>query len=186
MDENEEITINSLYSIALREIENELAVQEIPTDIYPKISDYIGKLKREEYDGIERKIKDELVNMATDLVSLLIRVRLDKVIDTESIDYSNLSDEEKFILDSEEEKRERHDMIQSGILNGKSKLLESVSQKHKTKFVLVRFVKEMDQIVGVDMKSYGPFNAEDIATIPYENAQALITKDIATKIRWED
>ena len=44
----------------------------------------------------------------------------------------------------------------------------------------------MDQIVGVDLEKYGPFKAEDIATIPYENAQALMTKKIVTKVRWED
>ena len=77
-------------------------------------------------------------------------------------------------------------MILSSILNGKSKLLESVANKHKTKSTLVRFLKEMDQMVGSDLEKYGPFRAEDVATIPYENAKALIAKKIASKIRWED
>ena len=77
-------------------------------------------------------------------------------------------------------------MILAGILNGKSKLLESVTYSHKTKSTVVRFLQEMDQIVGADLEKYGPFKAEDIATIPYENAQALMTKKIATKVRWED
>ena len=41
-------------------------------------------------------------------------------------------------------------------------------------------------MVGADLAKYGPFKAEDVATIPYENAQALISKNVATKIRWED
>ena len=77
-------------------------------------------------------------------------------------------------------------MILNGILNGKSKLLESIAQNHKTKSVVVRFLKEMDQIVGADLEKYGPFKTEDIATIPYENAQALMAKKIVTKVRWED
>ena len=71
-------------------------------------------------------------------------------------------------------------------LRGKSKLLESISHNNKTKSVAIRFLQEMDQIIGVDMEKYGPFRTEDIATIPYENAQALISKKIATKIRWDD
>ena len=185
MSETNEITLNSLYSTVLRETESD-TVQELPPNLYPTISDFVGKLRREEYDSIEAKIKEELVKMTNELIGLLLKIRLDKVLNTEQIDYSNLLDEEKFIVDSEDEMHERREMILSGILNGKSKLLESVSQKHKTKSIAVRFLKEMDQIVGVDMEKYGPFKTEDIATIPYENAQALIAKDVATKIRWED
>ena len=82
--------------------------------------------------------------------------------------------------------QERKDMILSGALNGKSKLLESVALKHKTKSTVVRFLKEMGQMVGADLEKYGPYKEEDIATLPYENAQALIAKNIVTKIRWED
>ena len=46
-------------------------------------------------------------------------------------------------------------MIISGIINGKSKFLETTSSKHKTKPVTVRFVKEFDEIVGVDLEKYG-------------------------------
>ena len=46
------------------------------------------------------------------------------------------------------------------------------------------FIEVIDN--DADLEKYGPFNAEDIATIPYENAQALIVKNIATKVRWED
>jgi DNA replication factor GINS len=77
-------------------------------------------------------------------------------------------------------------MILSATINGKSKFLESISQNHKTKTVVVRFLREVDEIIGADLEKYGPFKTEDIATIPYENAQALIAKNIATKVRWED
>ncbi len=180
-----EINITSLYYTVLRETEND-SVRELAPNFYRLISDYIGKLKREEYDGLDAKIKDELVRIATELIELLLSFRLDKTTKTNSIDYTNLLDEEKFILDSEDELRERREMILSATLNGKSKLLESISQKHKTKSVVVRFQKEMGQIVGTDLEKYGPFRSEDIATIPFENAQALIAKNIVMKVRTED
>ena len=81
---------------------------------------------------------------------------------------------------------ERAEMILSATLNGKIKLLESISQKHKTKSIVVRFLKEVDQIVGADLEKYGPFKTEDVATLPYENAHALILKNMAMKVRLED
>jgi len=185
MSETIETNINSLYFTILRETAND-SVQELSPNFYRIISDYIGKLKREEYDGLEAKVKDELVRIATELTESLLSIRLDKITKTNLIDYTNLLDEEKFILDSENELRERREMILSATLNGKSKLLESISEKHKIKSITVRFLKEMDQIVGADLEKYGPFRSEDVATIPFENAQALIAKNIVMKVRIED
>ena len=185
MSESKKIDANLLYSILLRETEND-SVQEVDPELYISISNFVGKLKSEGYDGIEAKVKDSLVNMLTELTSLLLKIRLEKATNSTKIDYSNLLDEEKFILDSDEEKHERMDIILSSTLNGKSKLLDSVATKNKTKSTVVRFLKETDQMVGADLAKYGPFKVEDVATIPYENAQALISKKVATKIRWED
>jgi len=40
--------------------------------------------------------------------------------------------------------------------------------------------------MGTDLHTYGPFEAEDVATLPFENASALIGKKVAVKISWED
>ncbi|HSB84021.1 MAG TPA: hypothetical protein VLD64_06005 [Nitrosarchaeum sp.] len=185
MSETNEIDLNKLHHIVLRETESE-TIQEINPDFYRNLSDFIGDLKKQDFDGVESKIKEAIINTATELTSLLINIRLDKISKSDNIDFKNLLDEEKFILDAEEEQRERTEIILSATINGKSKFLESISQNHKTKMVVIRFLQEVDEIIGADLEKYGPFKVEDIATIPYENAQALIAKNIATKVRWED
>ena len=185
MSETNEIDLNKLHHVVLRETESD-SIQEINPDFYRNLSDFIGDLKKQEFDGVESKIKETIIDTATELTSLLINIRLDKISKSDNIDFKNLLDEEKFILDAEEEQRERTEMILSATINGKSKFLESISQNHKTKTVVIRFLKEVDEIIGADLEKYGPFKTEDIATIPYENAQALIAKNIATKVRWED
>jgi len=185
MSETNEIDINYLHATVLREIETD-SILEVDPNFYRNLSDFIGNLKKQEYDGIESKIKQSLIEMASELASLFLHVRLEKTINSDGMEYTNLLDEEKFILDSEEQKRERTEMIYSATINGKSKFLESISQNHKTKTVVLRFLKDVEEIVGVDLEKYGPYKTEDIATLPYENAQALITKKAATKIHWED
>jgi len=185
MSETNEIDLNKLHHVVLRETESD-TIQEINPDFYRNLSDFIGNLKKQEFDGVESKIKEAIINTAIELTSLLINIRLDKISKLDNIDFKNLLDEEKFILDAEEEQRERIEMILSATINGKSKFLESISQNHKTKTVVIRFLQEVDEIIGADLEKYGPFKTEDIATIPYENAQALIAKNIATKVRWED
>ena len=127
-----------------------------------------------------------MIEMATELTSLLIHIRLEKISSSDDYDIGYLLDEEKFIIDSQDEQNERTEMILSATINGKSKFLESLAENHKIKKIVVRFLENIDEIVGADLEKYGPFKVEDIATIPYENAQALIAKNIATKVRWED
>ena len=185
MSESNQIDINSLHNTVLRETEND-SLSEIKPTFYRNLSDFIGNLRKQEFDGVENKIKDTMIEMASELTSLLIQIRLEKISNSNDFDISYLLDEEKFILDSQEEQNERTEMILSATINGKSKFLESLAENHKIKKVVIRFLSEVDEIVGADLEKYGPFKAEDIATIPYENAQALIAKKIATKVRWED
>jgi DNA replication factor GINS len=185
MSEIKKIDVNSLYNILLREIQND-SVQEIDSHLYYNISDMLGKLKNQGYDGIESKIKDSLVKIITDMVSLLLKIRIEKAVKSKEIDYSNLLDEERYVLDSDDELRQRKDIVLSATLNGRLKLLETLSKNHKLRSIVVRFLKPIDQIVGSDLEKYGPFDAEDVATLPFENATALIGKKIALKISWED
>jgi len=185
MSESNQIDINSLHNTVLRETEND-SLLEIKPNFYRNLSDFIGNLRKQEFDGVEDKIKDTMIEMASELTSLLIQIRLEKISNSNDFDISYLLDEEKFILDSHEEQNERTEIILSATINGKSKFLESLAENHKIKKVVIRFLSEVNEIVGADLEKYGPFKAEDIATIPYENAQALIAKNIATKVRWED
>ncbi len=162
MSELESFDLKNLHVIVLQEFQTE-EIQELNTDFFRNLSNFIGTLKNEEYDGIENKTKNNMITIATSLTELLINKRLEKMSSESS--YSILTDEEKFVFDSNDEMNERKDMIISGIINGKSKFLETTSTKHKTKPVTVRFVKEFDEIVGVDLEKYGPFKPEDIATI---------------------
>ena len=185
MSESNTIDIHSLHNTVLRETEND-SILEINPNFYRNLANFIGNLKKQEFDGIENKIKNTMIEMVTELTSLLIQIRLDKISKTSDLEISYLLDEEKFILDSQEDQRERIEMILSATINGKSKFLESLAQNHKTKKIVIRFLNEVDEIVGADLEKYGPFKTEDIATIPYENAQALIAKNVATKVHWED
>ena len=177
------LDLKNLHVTVLREFQTE-EVQELNTDFFRNLSRYIGNLKNEEYDGIEKITKNHIITMATSLTELIINRRLKKI--SPNLTYTTMTDEEKFIVDSNNEMNDRKDLIISGIINGKTKFLEITSTKHKTKPVTVRFVKEFDEIVGVDLEKYGPFKPEDIATIPNENAQALISNGVALKVRIEE
>ena len=121
-----EIDTNLLYTILKNEFEDN-TIQKVDSNFYEKTSEFIGNLKKQEYDGVEAKIKNVMVEMATEMTSLFLKIRLEKAVLDDS-DKSSLLAEEKYILDSQKEMEERKETILSRILDGKSKLLESNEQ----------------------------------------------------------
>ena len=58
------------------------------------------------------------------------------------------------------------------------KLITESSHKR----AVLRFTKNIPGIVGADMKTYGPFVAEDVASLPVENAKMLVKQGLAVLV----
>jgi DNA replication factor GINS len=108
--------------LILQESETQ-AIQEIDPNIYNSISESVKNLKSKEYDGIEAKINQAMINMITDTTSALLKLRLEKAV-LENSNQSGLLKEEKYILDTRKDMMERKETILSGILNGKPHSLD--------------------------------------------------------------
>ena len=117
MSEQNKISINYLHILVLQESETD-TIQEIDSNLYNSISKLIENLKSEECDGVKAKINQAMINMVTDTISALLKLRLEKAIFYNS-KQSVLLDEEKYILDSRKEMTERKETILTGIINGK-------------------------------------------------------------------
>jgi DNA replication initiation complex subunit (GINS family) len=48
--------------------------------------------------------------------------------------------------------------------------------------VVLRFVKPVPAVIGADMKTYGPFLVEDVASLPVENAKILVKQGFAQMV----
>jgi len=122
MSEQNEINIDYLHKLVVQESEND-AIQNINSNLYNSISEFLKNLKNEKHDGIEEKITQALIIMVTDTTSILLKLRLEKAT-LENSNQAILLNEEKYILDSRTEMVERRETILSGILNGKPHSLD--------------------------------------------------------------
>ena len=79
----------------------------------------------------------------------------------------------------------------SGIQRNVQKLKDDLEQGREplhskppgSGLVLIRFVRDVPSIIGVDLKTHGPFLREDVAKLPHENAESLIRQGAAVEIR---
>jgi DNA replication initiation complex subunit (GINS family) len=50
------------------------------------------------------------------------------------------------------------------------------------KRMTLRFTKNTPAIIGLDMKTYGPFMVEDVASLPVENAKVFVKQGLAVPV----
>ena len=60
--------------------------------------------------------------------------------------------------------------------------LTTKRDKELIRFTLLRFLRKTPPLVGIDLLNYGPFEKEEIANIPSQNAKILILEKFAVKI----
>jgi len=60
------------------------------------------------------------------------------------------------------------------------------SKPAEERLEVVRFLSDFPAIIGVDLKTYGPFKAEDIATLPAENASALVCQGVVKQVQFSE
>jgi DNA replication factor GINS len=188
--------IKEVYTLLLKESQLP-TLQLIPLDTYQIIANIISKLTGQTYEGLEVVIRDRMLELVSQATTLLLERRLQKIIEQQQStsstrsassenppisDYSRLTDEEKYILDAELDSSKRKDYVLEATLSGRSKVLESISSKVRSRQILVRFLKPMEQFIGIDMNKYGPFHKEDVARLPFENARSLIGSGEAIEI----
>ena len=168
------LTLKEVYKMLEKEIETP-TLQSLEPDTFQKIAEALGSLKGQAYEGIEAKVRDKMVEMLATSSCLMIETRQSKMSSgDEPLDYSKLTDEEKYILDSKRESNKRIDEVIAALVKGRPKVLESISARMRSKQIVVRFLKPIEAFVGIDMNKYGPYEQEDVATLPFENARSII------------
>ncbi len=172
---------------AWREEKHNPELQKLPSNFYDRLAKYIKRIREEKRMLDEKTIRGKLLQREEEnvgrLTEELVRTRYKKISNSVysggSPLSSSMTQEEmslfKKILDSYDS---YHDLTKS-LLQGQI----PKETKSRTKGLkVVRFIREMPQLIGSDLETYGPFRQDEIATLPDENARNLIKQGIAAEI----
>ncbi len=198
------IKIEEIFNILKEEIHLDSGPQPVPHNFYQNISNLVSLLKEQnekenlelqkENDGATEKISKEinsnLVNLVVKLTTLIFVLRCKKIFNSSKsrniFEYSNLTDEEKYVFFGNREREQRINIVLKMLLEGKSKTLEKIVSSINQNFVIIRFLDSMEQFVGVNMNKYGPYQRDDVAILPFENARSILENNKAVEIRKVD
>jgi len=117
--------------------------------------------------------------MAGELFELHYRKLWEKALARENVARDALTEEEEKLYGEILSLAEAYHAFSKDILRGH---LSAIEKDAKQTMVVLRFVQEIPALVGSDLKTYGPFAAEDIATLPPENARILIKQGVAVEV----
>ncbi|MDQ4051044.1 MAG: hypothetical protein M3093_05470, partial [Thermoproteota archaeon] len=93
------LTLKEVYKMLEKEIQTS-TLQSLEPDTFQKIAEALGSLEGQAYEGVEAKIRDRIVEMLATSSTLMMETRQVKISSSEeTLDYSKLTDEEKYILD---------------------------------------------------------------------------------------
>jgi len=169
-----------------REKEN-AEIQPLPRGFYARLAEYVKKLREEKRMLDEKTIRGRLLVKEEEnvraMVEELILTRYEKMMRTVTkgliVPTSALTEEEDNLYrEATAQVDSLQDFIRSLLLGRQPKERRTRSQEA----IVIRILQEIPEIIGADLKTYGPFKPEDIATLPRENARTLIKQGAAAEI----
>jgi DNA replication initiation complex subunit (GINS family) len=174
---------DELYNAWKHEV-SEPALGVLPRDFYERITGYLRKIK-EENRLIDQKnlkatlLEHEVANVRR-MIGELLWARYKKLVklttQTQKLPIEALAFEEAQIFESFLPFTEAYQKFSKGLLQGQ---VGESSQQEMHKRIMLRFSKNIPQIMGSDMKTYGPFIVEDIASLPIQNAKVFVKQGLA-------
>jgi len=164
---------------------NSPELQNLPPDFYKNVAAHIRHLKEAQRNLDQKSLKasileDELARLQQ-LVQQLLDKRVEKMVRMRGrANQVQMGPVERWFSEEFTNVTQHLGRVRESLVLGRD---PPTSPEKKKGAVLVRFVKDLPAIIGVDLKSHGPFMKEDIASLPWENGESLIRQGTAVEIQ---
>jgi DNA replication factor GINS len=177
---------DELYEAWRKEKEN-TEVQLLPKDFFDRLAQYVKRLREEGRMLDEKTMRAKLLvresknvkKLCGELIQLRYEKILKKVMAGETAVKEGLTHDEEKLFREIVTPTESYQNFLKNVLSGRS---PSVEVKDKAKKRVLRFLQKTPAIIGTDMKTYGPFKPEDVASVPAENARVLVKQGLAVEV----
>ena len=200
------MTYNELYAAWHWEI-NENMLGNLSPDFYSRLAAYLHRINEEsppdnksikvkllekEAKNVNRMLDELLKNRYRKIIKIITKnhqipefltreeVKMCEEFASFSESYQKFADELKKgqVALKPLDKTNQSRSLSVRIVEAKTETQMSAPIKRLT----LRFTKSIPAIMGTDMKSYGPFTAEDVASLPAVNAKMLVKQGLASLV----
>lgn len=159
----------------------------LPADFYAAVSAYSQKLKRSAGSGASEvtvRLSATQIRLIESMVGQLLRLRTKKAMQQNAV--LQLLPEERYVCTAEQKYQKRFQTLVEAVASGQPSFVEFAHTTESQRIITVRFVKHVNELVGLDLRRYGPFESEDVASIPAASADILIASGDAIEVTTRD
>jgi Gins51, C-terminal domain len=160
---------------------------QLPSEFYLGFSTYSQKLKRSAGSGssdISIRLVTTQAKMIDSMVKQLLKLRTRKAIQQNAL--LQLLPEERYVCSAEQKFERRFQSLVEAVSGGQPSFVEFAHLSESQRRVTVKFVKHVNELVGLDLRHYGPFESDDVASIPAASADILIAGGDAVEVYTRD
>ena len=155
----------------------------LPSDFYSRVSLYSQKLNRSANSG-NSEVTVRLVARQTEMIESMTRqllgLRAQKAAASDA--FLQLLPEERFVCLAQQSFRRRFDAFIDAVSAGRPAHIEFAQRTESARNMTVRFVKPTKELVGTDLKRYGPFEENDVVSLPAASAAILVAGGDAVEV----
>ncbi len=164
-------------------------LQPLPEGFYVEMTGYVSELREQTRmldkgsmrGRISEKERENAERMLRELSHLRLRKIVNIELEGEAIVGSVLTREERALRADLRGLLSSHEDRLKSILMGRVPQVDA-KPRQRSGLKVVRFLQAVPAIMGIDMKTYGPFEPEDVVSLPVENAENLIRRGIAKEV----
>lgn len=155
----------------------------LSNDVYSRVAAYMQNLRRtasSNNSDVTNRLISKQVEMIDGTIRRLLNIRVQKAIAQSAT--QQLLPEERYVCSVAIEFQQRKEAFLEAVINGQPSFVGMAYRNEMGKSVTVRFLKPVTEIVGFDLRRYGPYKPQDIAVVPSANVDVLVANGEAVVI----
>lgn len=159
------------------------ALTPLPGDFYSGISVYCQKLRRSSGSSaseVTNRLVSRQATMIDSMVRQLLALRTKKASSKRAL--VQLLPEERYVCSAQRRHQRRFEAFVEAVSAGQPSFIDYAHTSEDRRNVSVKFTSHVGELVGLDSRRYGPFDPEDVASLPAVNADVLIASGDAVEI----
>ena len=177
-----ETTLEHLKRQLDAEIQSE-ALAPIAADFYTRLSLYSQRLRRASGSANSEaalRLIARQTGMIASMSRQLLALRAGKA--AAGGLYLQLLPEERYVCLVQQSYQRRFDALVDALSAGKPSFVDFAHRSETSRSMTLRFVRRTSEIVGADLRRYGPFEENDVASVPAANAAILVAGGDAVEV----
>lgn len=170
----------------------------LPADAYVELAHYAQKLRATTGSGngdAPGRLAKKQLWLIEAMTRRLLELRLAKARKEETATREveqpwqpskNLLPEERYINDVLRQLTKKEERFVKAVADGQPSFFTLAQRRETQRMTTVRISKRVGEIIGADLKRYGPFEVNDVARLPVGNAQVMVASKQAVTVSTDD